>query len=113
MFENYDKPLTVRARRDAFKKLVDPIIGVPLSQRFRSEVQIHNLPRLNRPKWNKSLIYFVLQKRFSFFQCTIQWSVESLAVENSNYDKMSNTFEVSNIYGVIRDQASLKHSMGG
>nr|CAH8828602.1 unnamed protein product [Trichobilharzia regenti] len=57
MFENYDKPLTVRARRDAFKKLVDPIIGVPLSQRFRSEVQIHNLPRLNRPKWNKSREY--------------------------------------------------------
>ncbi|CAH8830975.1 unnamed protein product [Trichobilharzia szidati] len=90
MFENYEKPLTIRGRRDAFKKLVDPIIGVPLSQRFRNEVQIQNLPRLNRPKWTNS------------------------PVENSNYDKKSNTFEVSNVYSVIRDQASLKYSiMGG
>lgn len=28
MFGNRDKPATMRARRDAFKKIVDPIIGV-------------------------------------------------------------------------------------
>ncbi|RTG84465.1 exportin-5 [Schistosoma bovis] len=51
MFGNRDKPATMRARRDAFKKIVDPIIGVPLSQRFRNEFQIHNIPPLHRPKW--------------------------------------------------------------
>ncbi|KAH8853487.1 chromosome region maintenance protein 5/exportin [Schistosoma japonicum] len=51
MFGNQDKPATMRAKRDAFKKIVDPIIGVPLSQRFRDEVQIYNLPPLRRPKW--------------------------------------------------------------
>ncbi|CAH8467309.1 unnamed protein product [Schistosoma bovis] len=51
MFGNRDKPATMRARRDAFKKIVDPIIGVPLSQRFRNEFQIYNIPPLHRPKW--------------------------------------------------------------
>ncbi|CAH8452347.1 unnamed protein product [Schistosoma turkestanicum] len=51
MFGNQNRPTTMRARRDAFKKIVDPIIGVPLSQRFRNEFQIHNIPPLHRPKW--------------------------------------------------------------
>ncbi|XP_018648511.1 putative chromosome region maintenance protein 5/exportin [Schistosoma mansoni] len=51
MFGNQDRPATMRVRRDAFKKIVDPIIGVPLSQRFRNEFQIHNIPPLHRPKW--------------------------------------------------------------
>ncbi|KAF8566054.1 hypothetical protein P879_03302 [Paragonimus westermani] len=51
LFEK-SKPLADKAKRDVFRKLVQPIIGIPLSQRFRDHVSITtSLAPLARSKW--------------------------------------------------------------
>ncbi|KAF5402458.1 Exportin-5 [Paragonimus heterotremus] len=51
LFEK-SKPLADKAKRDVFRKLVQPIIGIPLSQRFRDHVAITtSLAPLARSKW--------------------------------------------------------------
>ncbi|CAL8078652.1 unnamed protein product [Calicophoron daubneyi] len=53
IFNNKTKQLTDKAKRDALKKLIEPIIGVPISQRFREEVRISSLTPLTRTTWRR------------------------------------------------------------
>ncbi|GAA30097.2 exportin-5 [Clonorchis sinensis] len=48
-----NKPLTERAKREIFKKLMQPIIGIPLSQQFCDNVTITCLAPLVRSKWRQ------------------------------------------------------------
>ncbi|CAH8573128.1 unnamed protein product [Dicrocoelium dendriticum] len=51
---NSSKTLPEKAKRELFKKLVQPIIGVPLSRQFCDNVAIAPLAPLVRSKWKQS-----------------------------------------------------------
>ncbi|TPP56823.1 hypothetical protein FGIG_09917 [Fasciola gigantica] len=53
IFNNKAKPLTEKAKRDAMKKLLQPVIGVPISERFRDRITVSCLPPIARSPWRK------------------------------------------------------------